>query len=239
MSTILCSWGRVKSVSVTNAVWQRTAQPSVLEAMQEFLIHHGFSPGDRLPTEATFTVELGVSRYAVREAVRALEALGIVEVKHGQGTFLRGGSLDGLGNALTFWSRLSPSGDPDTLRLIADVRKALEARLISEVVPLHTEESLAELEETVHEMETHALRGTLSPAADRRFHELLYQPLNNWVLNSILHAFWDTLRRVSETSALDGDPPRIAQQHRAILEALRRRNIEEVNQATDEHFRNY
>ena len=218
--------------------WRRSVQPPVVELLQEYLVQTGAKPGDKLPTEAEFATELGIGRSGVREGIHALQALGIVEVRHGRGTFLRsGGSLDGLGRGLTFWSRLSlaEGGESDTLRLVTQVRMALETSLVHEVVGLHDDASFAAMEHAVEEMEALAREGSYAPAADRDFHHALYEPLANWVLDSIVYSFWDAMSRSSEPGAL-GAPEPIARVHRDILDALRAGDHAALASAMAAHF---
>lgn len=219
--------------------WRRATQPPVVELLQEYLVQTGAKPGDKVPTEAEFATELGIGRSGVREGIHALQALGIVEVRHGRGTFLRsGGSLDGLGRGLTFWSRLSlaDEGGSDTLLLVTQVRMALETSLVHEVVGLHDDASFAALEHAVAEMEGLAREGSYAPAADRDFHHVLYQPLANWVLDGIVHSFWDAVRQSTGWEAVSPDPAPIAQVHRDILDALRAKDHATLAAAMKAHF---
>ncbi|MGD7704930.1 FadR/GntR family transcriptional regulator [Microlunatus sp. Y2014] len=222
--------------------WKRAARPSVVALLQEYLVQSGARPGDRLPTEAEFARELGVGRSGVREAVQALQALGIVEVRHGSGTYLREGSLGGLGSALVFWSRLALNAeDPDdrgaTLRLVSEVRIVLETSLVHEVMDLHSPETLAALSATVDEMAEFAQRGEFAPGPDREFHRILHAPLQNWVLDSIIASFWEAMQQMSEHVPLWGDASEIVAQHRAIVEALRERDRTKIDSAMQGHFR--
>lgn len=82
------------------------------------LIHQrGLGVGDSMPTELELIEELAVSRNSVREAVRALRALGIVDIRHGHGTFVGDAPLHALSPALTF--RAWPTAPPKTCAVSA------------------------------------------------------------------------------------------------------------------------
>lgn len=218
--------------------WRRTAQPTVVDQLQEYLVASGAKPGDRLPTEPEFAAELGVGRSSVREGVQALQAMGIVDVRHGRGTYLSEGSVGGLGSALTFWTRLGLRNDDDstTLTQIAEVRVVLESALVHRVVDLHTPETLAELDDLAAEMVARAELGTFAPEADRRFHRVLYAPLHNWVLDSIITSFWEAMDRTVDHDSLRGDASRIALVHRDLVAALRARDHTTLDAVMVEHF---
>lgn len=82
--------------------FRRQPQPSVKDLMKELILARGLRPGDKLPTEPEFAAELGVGRNAVREAVRSLETLGIIEVRHGYGMYLPDVSLATLSEGFRF-----------------------------------------------------------------------------------------------------------------------------------------
>lgn len=206
--------------------------------MQEYLISMGYEAGAQLPTEGQFATELQVSRNAVREALRGLEALGIVDIRHGSGTYLRDGDSIGLTTTLTFWSRLRGDDELETLRLIAEVRDGMESSLVAKVIGRHTAAQLVELETLVTQMEERAVDGQPSPEADRQFHRLLFRPLDNWVLDHVLDSFWDTYLRVDTTLRPHTDLQLIAAQHRAIVDALRAVDEGALVAAMSQHFDN-
>lgn len=221
-------------------VWKRTSQPSVVDQLQEYLVQSGAKPGDRLPTEPEFAAELGVGRSSVREGIQALQAMGIVDVRHGRGTYLSEGSLGGLGSALVFWTRLALNAedgdDESTLGQVAEVRVALESALVHRVVGRHTDESLAELDALADEMVARSERDEFAPGADREFHRVLYVPLQNWVLDSIIASFWEAMQRAVDNDRLEGDARRIALVHRDIVSALRAQDHAALDVAMGEHF---
>ncbi|SET79443.1 DNA-binding transcriptional regulator, FadR family [Salinibacillus kushneri] len=73
---------------MTNAEKAKVYQ-EVLEHIRLFIEEHRLSPGDRLPSERDLSEELNASRSSIREALRAIELLGLIETKHGEGTFLK------------------------------------------------------------------------------------------------------------------------------------------------------
>jgi DNA-binding FadR family transcriptional regulator len=74
---------------------------------------------------------------------------------------------------------------------------------------------------------------------DREFHELLYRSLDNALVTQLLRAFWDVFQRVNHRLGVtDPNPAQTARRHRAIVTALRGRDVAGAEQAMAEHFRN-
>lgn len=81
----------------------------VVEGIKRYILDERLRPGDPLPTEPALCEALGASRSSVREAVKILDALDIVDVRHGHGTYVGRLSLSALVESLTFRGLLSPT----------------------------------------------------------------------------------------------------------------------------------
>lgn len=209
------------------------------EVLMQMILRSGLRAGDRLPTEDALAETLQMSRNSVREAVRELRAVGILDVRHPQGTFLRDASLDGLTRGLAFWARFAERDGLDAVQPIAEVREVLEVTLISRVVDRIGAADLREIERAVRDMEESARDGRYNMEADRRFHEAVFRPLANWVFGHLLESFWEVYRSVRHLVDRTGTTPAInAALHREILEALRRKDTEGARDAMIRHFDN-
>ena len=119
----------------------RMRRATTADQIKQLILTRGLTPGDPLPTEAELCEELDVSRSSVREAIRTLSTLDIVDVRHGHGTYVGPMSLDPMVEALVFRGVLSPGDD---LRALRDVVEEFDGDDIAE---------LAEIErETVHDV---------------------------------------------------------------------------------------
>lgn len=216
--------------------FRRRAQPSVETLLKDLIVDRGYRPGDKLPTEVDFADELGVSRSAVREAMRSLQTLGILEIRHGHGIYLSAASLAKLSDGLSFWSRLLGTDSPSVIHLIAEVRQRLEVGLIADVVGKLTDDDFADLAAAVAEIDRRAQQGERALDADRRFHEVLYRPLDNWVLTGLLHAFWDSTKEAAADHAPDFPLTDIARDHQRVLDALVAQDVAAATQAMHAHF---
>jgi DNA-binding FadR family transcriptional regulator len=210
---------------------------TVLELIQELIIEQDLSVGDRLPTEFELAGQLGVSRNAVREALRALEALGIVEIRHGHGIYLREATLTGLAHILVFWSRLFQRDGLVGLQVMAEVREAIESSLIVKVMPLLTPDDLEELSAIVDEMRV-APTAVDVRHADRHFHDVLYRPLDNWIVTYLLDAFWEAFLESTKGDHPSRSRDLTVQQHDDIVSALKARDADALVAAMRNHFDN-
>lgn len=174
-------------------------------------------PGTRLPPERQLASTLGVGRSAVREALAALEVLGIVSVKPGSGTYLRGTASDLLPDTLR-WGLLI--GHRSTEELL-ELRAGLEiyvARLAArrrDAADLQTAtDALARTRATLDD-----LAGFV--AADRAFHDGLAAAAGNHLLVDLLQVVRSLLRVYADRAVRDDDDARVAQaEHEAIHAAV-------------------
>jgi len=187
--------------------------------IKQYILDSRLKPGDPLPTEMELSRELGIGRNSLRESVKSLQALGVVETRHGSGMFVGQLSLTSLANGLAFHLALDGQNDLRAVRQLLEIREVLEAGLIVRVVDRLSAEDLAELERLVREMERRAARGRDFGEADRAFHERLYRPLGNQLALELIGAFWDGFYAVR--ARLPARPRPLtdtAANHRRILE---------------------
>ncbi|MEV6104880.1 FadR/GntR family transcriptional regulator [Streptomyces sp. NPDC051940] len=211
--------------------------------IMQLILDRGLRPGQVLPTETELMDDLGVSRNSVREALKALQALDIVEIRHGYGTYVGQASLTPLADGLTFRTLVQLGGDPidaaQALGEILQVREVLEEGLVLRIVDSVPDSDLDELDSIVGRMEARAKQGEVFPEEDRDFHEVLYRSLGNTLVPQLLGAFWNVFHRVAGARGWADDPSPMgtARRHREIVRALRARDRERVRAAMSTHFR--
>ncbi|MGW6023065.1 FadR/GntR family transcriptional regulator [Streptomyces sp. NPDC055099] len=220
-------------------VRERRAGSQVQRAVMQLILDRRLRPGALLPTEAELMEELGVSRNSVREALKALQALDIVEIRHGYGTYVGQASLTPLADGLTFRTLVQLADDTHALAEILQLREVLEEGLVRRVAVLLTDEELSQLEALVRKMEESAGSGAAFPELDREFHETLYRSLGNELVPQLLGAFWNVFNRVAGVRgwARDPAPDVTVSRHRDIVTALRARDVERAQRAMADHFR--
>jgi DNA-binding FadR family transcriptional regulator len=210
----------------------------VQQAIKQLILERGLASGDPMPTEFELVEELDVSRNSLREALKALQAVGIVEIRHGFGMYVGSMSLGALVDELTFHARMSKRQGRDDLAHLVDVREVLERGLVEQVIDRGLASDTAELDEIMRRMDAEAEAGQVTPETDRLFHELLYRPLANPIVNQLLGAFWDVYRTLQHDLApVRQEAADVAQRHRDIYEALVSGDRAAAATAMAAHFR--
>ncbi|MBY8881474.1 FadR/GntR family transcriptional regulator [Actinacidiphila acidipaludis] len=225
-----------KPPATVSPVPERLRPPSVQDRIVDMVVAMDLDPGDPLPPEPELMRTLGVSRNSVREALKGLQALGIVDVRHGYGTYVGTGALRSLAPGLLFHSRLGVRREnPRALLDIVEVRALLESGLIRRAA---RELSRADLDRLRDELEALAAGGDEGRAGhDRRFHELLYEPLGNELALQLIALFWDVYRQLEADMAKPRtDHEHVVRQHGQVLAALEARDPDAAAASIAEHF---
>lgn len=164
---------------------------SAVEAIKAYILERGLAPGDPLPTEAELCSSLGVSRSSVREAIRTLVSLDIVDVRHGHGTTVGGLSLAPFVNGLVFRSLLNPGGGLTTLREVVELRQGIDLLAAEPLVENYRGQDTAELQALVDQMRAESADGSPFLETDRAFHELLLRQAGNDLVRQLVGALWE------------------------------------------------
>ncbi|SEA11765.1 DNA-binding transcriptional regulator, FadR family [Bowdeniella nasicola] len=169
----------------------RLLHNATMQHIKDLILREGLRPGDPLPTESELCDMLEVSRSSVREAIRTLSALDIVEVRHGTGTFVGQMSLQPMIDSIVFRGAISQQGSSlQILKEIVDVRHRLDVSIGPSLVELMRGKLHPELDELVEDMTEKADRGEIFVNEDRAFHVRLVEPLASTLLMQLVEAFW-------------------------------------------------
>lgn len=203
-------------------------------AQIEALLDRGdLRPGDQLPTERALAEQFQVSRASVREALRALELLGMVETRAGGGTFVRHAAASDLARPL---SALLSRGHP--LADVIEVRGLIEPGIAASAAERVTPGQLDELREILAAQERKIGAGESYAEEDTRFHELIGRAAGNELLVTMLAAIFDVLRASREEWLLTNTRAHASvDAHRRILAALEARDAAAAREASAEHIR--
>lgn len=194
------------------------------------------NPGDRLPSEREIAEQLQVSRPAVREAFSALEMMGLIEVRPGEGTFVKSGDV-----ITPFALLLSMEGDTQQASEMMEIRLPLEAQAASLAATRATPEELAKIEQCLSRMERDALGDDLGEGADWEFHMAIVLASHNSLLVRVMFHLQDALKVSVETARhrlfrIKGMPEQLLAEHRAIYEAIRDGDPERARGAMMQHI---
>lgn len=209
-----------------------------IKAVKDHILTQGLKPGDPMPTEIQLVEELGVSRSNLREAVRTLVALDILEVRHGTGTFVGQMSMRPLVDALTFKGTVLPGDDFKTLRQIVEVRQALDLALAPEIVAQWAGTDGADLHGLCDAMASHNARNEAFAAEDRAFHLKLTEVLDNTLYGQLVAAFWDVHTVVAPRLGVPTprDMADTVAAHQAMIDAAVAGELEAYKEAVLGHY---
>jgi len=210
-----------------------SAVSAVAKRLLDYFTSGEIEPGTRLPPERQLAVSLGIGRSAVREALAALEILGIVDVRPGSGTYLRGAASELLPETLNWGLMLAA---PRTQELIA-VRGQLEifaARLATTTI---SDAQLRQLGNHLQSMRDNMDSRTKFIEADLKFHLQIAQAAENQVLLDLLQSIRSLLRVwVERGLANDEDAQLALDEHARVFEAMESRDPDAVEAAMRAHM---
>lgn len=204
----------------------------IVRQIQDLIADKQLAPGDRLPGERELADVLSVSRASVREALRVLDFLGVVEVRAGDGTFVS--------------TRPPAPLDPSVYRLLRErtflldvlaVRRVVEDEIVRLAARAATRDDVDALEAYLDGRERELAGGRHDVAGDLVFHAMLADATGNPVLGSVmrhLNELW--VRSREKTGRKETSPHRAHQFHRRILTALRRRQTGAARQVMRKHL---
>jgi GntR family transcriptional regulator, transcriptional repressor for pyruvate dehydrogenase complex len=208
----------------------------VIRQLTQLIDDDVLKPGDQLPSERELSDELRVSRGTVREAVQFLQALGLLEIRHGSGTFVR---LAADRSALRDEWREWTIRHAERIHDLLEIRKALEPFAAELAAKRAREGELASMEEALAEMQpaVDSPDVTALIQADLAFHHALCAAAGNAALSEFADALGEQLVRERGTIwNLPGRPARSLVEHRAIFDAVRAGDKRRARKAVLDHL---
>ena len=212
----------------------------VVTAISEMISNGSIKPGDKLPTESEIMLTQGVSRTVVREAISRLQAAGLVETRHGIGTFV-----------LEAQKSSNINIDPATITTMKDLLALLELRISLETetaglaAARRTDEQLLELRHALDAFQDNLKKGNDTVALDFRFHfQIANATGNRYFIEIISHLGVGVIpRKRLNLAELARDPQasyldRVQREHEDIYEAIARRDSEAARAAMRNHLTN-
>src|SRR5690625_3979089 len=198
--------------------------------LSEYIQKHGLELGDRLPSERAMAAQACVSRSSVRQGVTALQAKGVVEIRHGDGTYL----VRPLRNAESVETLLAQR---HRLPEVMEARSALEIELARLAALRRTPDDLKAIDAAIDRMSAELDAGSHGFEGDAMFHEAISLAAHNRVMADLMgHLAW-SLAQVRQSSLHDPQRRRTSlQQHRAIAEAIRNSDPDTAVRATRDHI---
>ena len=207
---------------------------TVQDSLKQYIEANQLKAGDPLPPETFLAQQLGVGRNSMREAIKALESLGILETRRGIGVFVKEFSFKPLLDNLAY-------GLQDSLRDVEElreIRRVLETGLIGKTIEMIDEADLAALRDVTARMKVRAERQESFAEEDQQFHQLLFRCQNNHMLSALIDIFWTAFNKASNFNDLDNPEPLDTwRDHHEIVEAVARKDVEQARKRLDDHYR--
>lgn len=209
----------------------------LVQELTQRILKGTIAPGDKLPSENACVREWGVSRTVVREAISKLQAAGLVETRHGIGTFaLEPRPRHGL--RLEWATRIE-------VRDMLELRLGLESQAAALAARRRTNAHLEQLAAALEEYQRLSRAGDRCVEADRCFHLTIAQAAGNQYFSTILQSLGETLiprRRIAASERGNEDLEQLATladlEHRAILRAIHNQDADAARAAMWTHLTN-
>jgi GntR family transcriptional regulator, transcriptional repressor for pyruvate dehydrogenase complex len=221
------------SGSAFQPIQRATVPGKVIAQIRELVATGRLQPGVRLPSERTLAQILGVGRTTIREAIRAMESLNMVEVRAGDGTYLAASAMCLACSDLTapFRSGVSEAS-------LLEVRSLLEPEVAAASAQRATPEQIDQMHAALVEQRRSIGRGERRAREDDAFHSLVVAAAGNEVLVHILRAVTNPLLALGRDWLSDPEGAALAlQRNRAILDAIERRRPAEAERCMREDLR--
>ena len=206
----------------------------IVHQIEESIVKGVLKPGDQLPAERELAQRFGVSRTAVREAVKALREKGLVEAYSGRGTFITDGTTQAVRQSLDLMVKI---GQPEGSTHLAEVRAILEPEIAALAATRVQESELATMREAVAVMDRAGQDPEAYIEADLDFHLALAEGAANPLILSLLDSIVGLLREQRlRIFRVSGGPERGQVHHKRILDAIERRDPEKARQTMRAHL---
>lgn len=215
---------------------KRSLAEQVVDRIKGMIMEGDLDAGDRLPPEVDLAARMGVSRTALREGMRTLEAQGLLETRAGVGTVVRSVGADQLAQPLTLF--VEASGGAIKFEEFHAVRTIIESEIAALAAKSAGEAELEVLRSSMATMEATAGDFEAFASADASFHQSLAIMTGNPLLELFLGALRLLLEEHIRQVVSHIDPLKdVLPYHAAILSAVERRDEEGARKAMKDHLR--
>jgi GntR family transcriptional repressor for pyruvate dehydrogenase complex len=207
----------------------------IVQQIEESILKGTLKEGDQLPAERELAQQFGVSRTAVREAIKALHEKGLVDAFPGRGTFIANGNSNSMRQSL---DRILKSGTSDGAAHLVEIREILEPEIAALAAARADDQDLATLRETVSVMDNARHDPDAFIEADLDFHLSLAEAAANPFVLSLIDSIVGLLREQRmRIFYVVGGPERGQLHHKRILDAMERRDARGAREAMQAHLR--
>jgi DNA-binding FadR family transcriptional regulator len=220
---------------------RRSQTDVVISSIRRMVSSGELRAGQRLPIEKDLAAQLGVSRGSLREGVRALAVVGVLETRQGDGTYVTSLDASSLLSPLAFYADLQTEHDAGQL---LHVRRVLESESVALAARALNAEGIERLEAILARMDAIIARGAQGAdladviAVDTEFHSVIAEATGNRPLAALIQSLASrtlrtrTWRAMTERGALSATQA----EHRAVLDELRRGDPDRARIRMESHL---
>ncbi len=226
--------GESKEMLMYKAVRASRLYEQIVQQIEESIQEGRLKPGEQLLAERELALQFGVSRTAVREAVKTLSEKGLVEAYSGRGTFVTSGRSQSMRNSLNSFMK---SGDLQNSAYVAEMREILEPEFTALAAVRIGEQHLMMMREAVAVMDRSMDQPEAYIEADLDFHLALAEAAGNPLILSLLDSLVGVLREQRMgIFGVTGGPDRGQVHHKLILQAIEQRSASKARKAMRAHL---
>ncbi|OLO42617.1 GntR family transcriptional regulator [Alkalihalophilus pseudofirmus] len=210
----------------------------VAEQLLDMIKQGEVKPGERLASVQQLAEEFNVGRSAIREALSALKAMGYIEMRQGEGTFVNKVDIDLIGNIIPGVQLMQK----EDMRELFEIRKVIETGAASLAAVNRTDGDLQMMEETLREMKQAEGNGSIGEKADVDFHKAIVNATKNEMLTKLVSQVSDVMHqsmREARKLLLYSEQKKMNQlyeEHRLIYEAIKAKDPQAAHEAMLEHI---
>ena len=205
----------------------------VIEQIKNLVRSQDYRPGSRLPAERELSEQLGVSRASVREAVRTLANIGVLETRHGSGSHVSESSANILKSSFEYLMLM----DQPTIDELYEVRELIELHLVERAAQRRTDSDVAVLREALADLKATVGDPVTMTDADVRFHEVMAGAAHMQILERFIACLHDAIRTgVNATQEGVRDWMSTYEIHERIFDAIVSQDSMEARRAMTIHM---
>jgi DNA-binding FadR family transcriptional regulator len=224
-------------ISITQGEASQSGYERVLGFVREQLLSGKLKAGDRLLAERELALRLGVSRPVIREVLRALAAMGVIEIRHGHGSVVRKPDFSEMGDLFT----LMLAQNAEVVDDVMEARIAIERQAIRLACTRATATDVQRLEEAMRLIVATVSDPVKGADADFEFHNCIVEAAHSPTLSSVYAAISNLLKRShmqrrQRISDVEGIDAYLVDHHKLVLAALVKGDIDRADRLLTEHF---
>lgn len=209
----------------------------IVAQVKALIVDGKLQPGDKLLSERELSERLNVSRASVREAFSALEMMGIITIRPGEGSFVRQVSYEGMLEPLSFLLQV----EIDDIMHLLEVRKFLEVETAALAAMRAQPENIAEMKQALTGMIEEVNAGEFGDRSDAAFHFAVARAANNPILVKVMHTISDLMTNTFRASRqklflVEEMPQLIYQSHHGVFGAIVDKNPALARRRMSEHL---